>query len=220
MIKDFVKEYNSIIKEMNTLYYAASARGYDPLSDEERESMTEAQIDKWETKIKDSLLRRDTTLSSVSTAMKSAMQKSITVDGNSYSLATFGIKTSSDYTEKGLLHIYGDSDDPIYKDQTNKLQKALEEDPDLVMNVISGVAKELYSTMGDKMKKTSLSSALTFYNDKDIDNQIKTLNKKISREETALKDLEDRYYNQFGKMESALAKLQQQQSSLAGMLGG
>lgn len=220
MVKDFVKEYNSIIKEMNTLYYAASARDYAPLSDEEKESMTDDQIEKWENKIKDSLLRRDTSLGAVSNAMKIAVQKSVTVDGKNYSLASFGIKTSMDYTEKGLLHIDGDKDDPIYKDHQNKLQKGLEEDPDLVMKVLTGVAKELYTAMGDKMKKTSISSALTFYNDKEFDNQIKTLNRKISKEETALKNLEDRYYNQFGKMETALAKLQQQQSSLAGLLGG
>jgi len=220
MVKDFVKEYNSIIKEMNTLYYAASARDYAPLSDEERESMTDDQIEKWENKIKDSLLRRDSSLGAVSNAMKIAVQKSVTVDGKNYSLASFGIKTSIDYTEKGLLHIDGDKDDPIYKDHQNKLQKGLEEDPDLVMKVLTGVAKELYTAMGDKMKKTSISSALTFYNDKEFDNQIKTLNRKISKEETALKNLEDRYYNQFGKMETALAKLQQQQTSLAGLLGG
>ena len=219
MIKDFVKGYNEILKEMNTLYYAASARDYAPLSDEEKESMTDDQIDKWETKIKDSLLRRDNTLGSITSAMKNALQKSVTVDGKNYSLASFGIQTSSDYTEKGLLHIMGDADDTLYKDHTNKLQNALNEDPDLVMEVVSGVAKELYSAMADKMKKTSLSSALTFYNDKDISNQINSLNKKISKEETALKDLEDRYYNQFSKMETALAKLQQQQSSLAGLLG-
>lgn len=219
MIKDFVKEYNDILKEMNNLYYAGSARDYAPLSDEEKECMTDDQIEKWETKIKDSLLRRDSSLGALTSAMKSALQTTVTVDGKTYSLASFGIQTSTDYTEKGLLHIMGDADDPLYKDHTNKLQKALTEEPDVVMEVISGVAKKLYSTMSDKMKKTSLSSALTFYNDKEISNQITSLNKKIAKEEAALKDLEDRYYNQFGKMETALAKLQQQQSSLAGLLG-
>ena len=219
MIKDFVKEYNDILKEMNNLYYEGSARDYAPLYDEEKECMTDDQIEKWETKIKDSLLRRDSSLGTLTSAMKSALQTTVTVDGKSYSLASFGIQTSTDYTEKGLLHIMGDVDDPLYKDHTNKLQKALTEEPDVVMEVISGVAKKLYSTMSDKMKKTSLSSALTFYNDKEISNQITSLNKKIAKEEAALKDLEDRYYNQFGKMETALAKLQQQQSSLAGLLG-
>lgn len=219
MVKDFVKEYNSIIKEMNTLYYAESARGYEPLDDDERESMTDDQIDKWETKIKDSLLRRDSTMNSIMTAMKSAMQSTVTIDGKNYSLASLGIKTSSDYTEKGLLHIYGDSDDPIFKDQENKLEKMLSEDPDKVMQIMTGVAKNLYQTMADKMKKTSLSSALTFYNDKDITKQIGDLNKKIKKQEAALTDLEDKYYKQFSAMETALAKLQSQQSQLQGMLG-
>lgn len=219
MVKDFIKEYNSILEEMNTLYYADSSRGYDPLSDEEREAMSDDEIEKWETKIKDSLLRRDSTLNSILTSMKSALQTSVTVNGKKYSLSSFGIQTSSDYTEKGLLHIYGDSDDTLYSDSTNKLQKALSDDPDLVMEVISGVAKELYSTMADKMKKTSLSSALTFYNDKDISNQITKLTKQISKEEEALKDLEDKYYDQFGAMETALANLQSQQSALSGLFG-
>lgn len=219
MIKDFVKEYNSILKEMNTLYYADSARGYDPLSDDEREAMSDDEIEKWETKIKDSLLRRDNTLNGILTSMKSALQTTVTVDGKQYSLSSFGICTSSDYTEKGLLHIYGDSEDTLYSDHENKLQKALADDPDLVMEVISGVAKELYSTMADKMKKTSLSSALTFYNDKDFSNQMTKLEKQIKKEEEALKDLEDKYYDQFGAMETALAKLQSQQNALSGLFG-
>lgn len=219
MIKDFVTEYNAILKEMNELYYADSAKGYDPLSDEEKEAMTDDQIEKWEAKIKGSLLRRDSTMNSIITSMKNALQTTVTVDGKKYSLSSFGIRTSSDYTEKGLLHIYGDSDDSLYAEMDNKLKKALSDDPDLVMEVISGVAKNLYSTMQDKMKKTSLSSALTFYNDKDIANQITTLNKQISKEESALTALEDKYYDQFGAMETALAKLQSQQTALSGLFG-
>ena len=30
-----------------------------------------------------------------------------------YSLSSFGITTSTDYTEGGLLHIYGDEDDEL-----------------------------------------------------------------------------------------------------------
>lgn len=219
MIKDFITEYNSILKEMNELYYADSAKDYEPLSDDEKEAMTDSEIEKWETKIKDSLLRRDNTLNSIITSMKNALQTTVTVDGKKYSLSSFGITTSSDYTEKGLLHIYGDSDDSTYADLNNKLKKALSDDPDTVMEVVSGIAKNLYSTMADKMKKTSLSSALTFYNDKDISNQITKLNKQISKEEKALTELEDKYYNQFGAMETALAKLQSQQTALSGLFG-
>ena len=124
MIKEFVTEYNSILEEMNTLYYADSSRGYDPLSDDEREAMSETDIEKWETKIKDSLLRRDTTLGSLLTSMRSILQQTVTVDGKSYSMSNFGVSTSSAYTEKGKLHIYGDADDSDYADKTDKLKAA------------------------------------------------------------------------------------------------
>lgn len=45
MIKNFIKSYNAILKEMNELYYAPSSRGYDPLSDDEKEAMTDGQIE-------------------------------------------------------------------------------------------------------------------------------------------------------------------------------
>ncbi len=219
MIKDFVNTYNSILKEMNDLYYADSAKGYAPLSDDEKEAMTDDEVEKWETKIKDSILRRDDTIGGIINAMKNALQTSITVDGKKYSLSSFGVGTSSDYTEKGLLHIDGDDDDTAVKGKTNKLKNALVSDPDLVMQVFTGVAKELASTMSDKMKKTTLSSAQKFYNDKDIQNQIDKLTKQISKESSALTDLEDKYYDQFGAMETALAKLQSSQNALSGLLG-
>lgn len=217
-IKNFVNKYNEILKEMNELYYADSARGYDPLSDDEKEAMTESQIDKWETKIKDSLLRRDSTLGGIISSMKSALLTSVQVDGKSYSLSSFGVGTSYVYSEKGLLHIQGDAEDSTYASYDNKLMAALEEDPDTVMQVFTGVAQNLYKAMQDKMKKTSLSSALTFYNDVYIKNQITSYNKQISENEEKLTALEDKYYSQFAAMETAMAKLQSQQNSLLAYL--
>lgn len=219
-IKDLIKEYNNILKEINTLYGAEAAKGYEPLTDEEKEAMSEDQIEKWEKKIKDSLLRRDSTLGGIADAMKSVMQTSVKIDGKSYSLASFGIMTSSDYTEKGLLHIYGDADDDTYADQTNKLKAALTENPEVVEEVLSEVIGKLSSTLMDKMKKTTLSSALTFYNDIEMKNQIKGYEDEIDKWEDKLKDMEDRYYKQFSAMESAMMKLNNQSSSLFGMTSG
>lgn len=223
MVKNFLTEYNSILKDMNTLYYADSARGYDPLTDEEKEAMTDDQIKLWEDKIKDSSLRRDSTLGGITSAMKLAMSSTveIEVDGKlkSYSLSSFGIMTSKDYTEKGLLHIYGDKEDATYSDKDDKLMKAIEEDPDLVAKVLAGITDSLHSTLMNKMSKTSLSSALTFYNDKQIDKQITQYKKDISTMESKLEEKEAAYYKQFTAMEKALASLQSQQSALSGLLG-
>jgi len=69
MVKNFVTKYNEILDELNTKYNAKSSRGYDPLTDEQKEAMSDDEIEKWETKIKDSLLRRDSTLNSIISTM-------------------------------------------------------------------------------------------------------------------------------------------------------
>lgn len=220
MVKSFINTYNDVLGAMNTAYYAGSSKGYDPLSDDDKEAMTDDQIEKWETKIKDSLLRRDTTLGSLITAFKGAMNTPITAsDGKTYTLASLGICTSTDYNEKGLLHIKGDKDDSTYADSTNTLQKMLEEKPEIVAEVIQGVADKLYTTMTKKMGSTSLSSALTFYNDKQLTKNNTNYEKEISKLKTKLEEIEERYYKQFTAMETALAKLNQQQSSLSSLLG-
>lgn len=223
MVKGFLTQYNSILKDMNTLYYADSAKGYNPLTDEEKEAMSDEQIKLWEDKIKDSSLRRDSTLGGITSAMKNAMASTIEleIDGEKkkYSLSSFGIMTSKDYTEKGLLHIYGDKDDATYSDKNDKLMKAIEEDPDTFIKVMTGITENLHTAMNKKMSKTSLSSALTFYNDKQITDQLTQYKKDISKMESKLEEKEAAYYKQFTAMEKALASLQEQQSALSGLLG-
>ena len=152
-------------------------------------------------KIKDSLFRNDTTLNSITSAMKNAMASTVEFNGAKYSLAAFGIQTSTDYSEKGLLHIYGDTDDATYSTMDDKLKKALMDDPDSVINVLSGVAKNLYSAMTDKMKTSSISSAFTFYNDKQMNKELKEYSSQISKWTEKLSDMEDSYYKQFSAKE-------------------
>ena len=82
-VKDFLTEYNNIINEITKLYNADSAGSYEPLTDDEKDKMSDTEIEKWETKIKDSLLRRDNSLSSVMNAMMTSMSQSIEINGKS-----------------------------------------------------------------------------------------------------------------------------------------
>lgn len=218
MVRNFVKGYNELLQEMNTMYNATSSRGYNPLTDDEKEAMTDDQIEKWEQKIKDSLLRRDDKLSGVLSTMRNNMAGSVTVNGKALSLSSFGIVTGA-YTEKGLLHIAGDSEDSAYAGDTDKLKKALAENPEEVMQVLSKLADNLYQDISNKMKSTSLSSALTIYNDKEMDKLETRYKKDLATLEKKLKDMEDRYYKQFSAMETAMSKLNSQSSQLSSMLG-
>lgn len=219
MIKNALKEYNSIMKEMNTLYNASSAKGYEPLTSEEKDEMSDSDVELWEKKIKDSLLRNDSTLGNVISGMRNAMMTTVEYNGKSYALPSFGIMTSTDYTEGGLLHIYGDADDSTYSSRDDKLKKALEEDPDAVIATLSGVFTNLRETMSRQMAGNKVSSALTFYNDIQMKNDMKSYEEDIEEWEDRLADMEDSYYKKFTAMETALAKLQSQQSSLSGLFG-
>ena len=55
VVKNILKEYNSLVNEMSKLYNADSAKDYDPLTDEQKEAMSEKEVEEWEKKIKDSL---------------------------------------------------------------------------------------------------------------------------------------------------------------------
>ena len=220
-IKEFITEYNSILKTMNTYYDAASASSYEVLTDDQKKAMSDDEVDKWNTKIKDSLLRRDSTLNSLISTLKTDMMGTVTAsNGKTYSLANLGITTSSkNYSEGGLLHIKGDEDDDEFADSTNTLMQMLEEDPDTVKEVLSGLASNLYDSLNKKMGTTTLSSALTFYNDKEMASQLSDYKKEISDWESKLSDMEEKYYSQFSAMETALAKIQSQQNTLSSYLG-
>lgn len=241
-IKEFITEYNEVLKAMNDAYNAESARKYDVLTSEQKEAMTDEEVEKWEGKIKDSLLRRDTTLNSLMSVMKMTMSSSVRLDsvtfeaidpskkdadGNpkeynsavTYSLASFGIRTSTDYTEGSLLHIYGDEDDELYASEDNLLKKALEENPSAVQAVLSKLCTNLYDTLTEKMAASSISSAMTFYNDKELKSQISTYEDDLKTLQKKLNEQEDRYYKQFTAMEKAMSKAQSQSSALGGLFG-
>ena len=125
MIKKFIKEYSELINEMDKLYNADSAKGYEPLTDEEKDAMSDSEVEKWEAKIKDSLLRRDSTLNTVSGAMKEIMMSGFEVNGKTMYLYDFGIETLGYFeaaeNEKNAYHINGDEDDAVTMNKTNTL---------------------------------------------------------------------------------------------------
>lgn len=223
-IKDFLTEYNNVINEMTRLYNADSAKDYEPLTDEEREAMSDEQIEKWENKIKDSLLRRDGSLNSIMSTMVNSMSQSFEVDGVKLSLGSFGISTlgflNSAKDEQYAFHIDGDEDDENTSGKKDKLMAAIEENPDQLMGFMQKLMGSLYENIDQKMKSTELSSAYKVYNDKEMDKEATRIEQMIKKWEDKISDKEEYYYDKFTQMEVALSKLQSQTSSISGLLGG
>lgn len=225
MIKNFFTEYNKLINEMSTLYNADAAKGYDPLLSEEKAGLADSEIEEWEKKIKESLLRKDSTLSDVSSAMRNVLLEGATVNGKKMYLSDFGINTLGYFNaadnEKGAYHIDGDKDDANVATKDDTLRQMIASDPDTVMKFFSNLSANLYDKLTDKMKSVeNTSSAFTVYNDKLMKKEYDDYKDRISKEETKLNDLIDKWYKKFSVMETAMAKLQSKNNALSGMLGG
>lgn len=223
-IKDFLSQYNSLINEITSLYNADSAKGYEPLTDDEKDAMSDTEVEKWEQKIKDSLLRRDDNLESLMSAMTSAMSGAVEVNGKKMYLSNFGIKTlgylNAPKNQQNAYHIDGDEDDANSSGNTDKLMTAITNDPDTVINFMQGLAENLYDSIHKKMQSSSLSSIYTVYNDKEMASEYSDYTSIIKKWEEKLQDKEDYYYKKFSSMETALSKLNSQTSSLSGLFGG
>ena len=224
MVKNFIKEYGSLINEMDKLYNADSAKGYEPLTDEEKDAMSEKEVEKWEEKIKDSLLRRDSTLSTVSSAMKEIMASSFTVGGKSMSLADFGIETLGYFNaadnEKNAYHINGDEDEETLKTKDNTLKEMITKDPNTVVDFFTQLSKSLYGKLDKLMARSDYSSLNSVYDDKKMKEDYDDYTSKIKTAEQKLTDYEDKWYKKFSAMETALAKMQSNASAITGLLGG
>lgn len=222
-IKDFLTSYNALINEMTALYNAPSAKGYEPLTDEEKSAMSDAEVEKWESKIKDSILRRDDTLNGIINLMTTSMSRSYTVDGKRCSLASFGIQTlgifDSAVNQQNAYHINGDEDDASSSAKQDKLMAALKSDPDSVVEFMRQLADGLYKSLDKKMTSNQMRSKYTVYNDKEMASEYSDYTDTITKWEEKLQKMEDSYYKKFSAMETALAKLQSQQSQLSGLLG-
>ena len=225
MIKGFIKEYSTLINEMDKLYNADSAKGYEPLTDDEKAEMSEDEIEKWEEKIKDSLLRRDSTLNTVSSAFKTIMSSGFAVNGKTMYLSDFGINTlgyfEAEDNERNAYHIDGDEDDETVSSKTNTLKAMISSDPDAVTNFFSQLTKSLYEKTSDLMKSvTDYSSSYTVYEDKKMKSDYDDYTKKIAEMEEKLRDYEDKWYKKFSAMETAMAKMQSNANAVTSLLGG
>jgi flagellar hook-associated protein 2 len=225
MLKKFVTEYNKLINEIDKLYGADSAKGYEPLTADEKDVMSEKEVEEYEKKIKDALLRKDSTLGAVSSALTTVMGSSFAVNGEYLSLASFGIEKLGYFisaeNEKNAYHILGDEDDPEMLAQDNALKALIAQDPNKVSDFFQQLSKSLYDTSKKLMARESgYKSSLTIYADVKLKEDYNDYSDRIKKMEEDLQAYEDSWFDKFTAMETALAKLQSNTNAISGLLGG
>ncbi len=225
MIKGFLKEYNELIIEMDTLYNADSSKGYEPLTSEEKQAMAESEIEEWEKKIKDSLLRKDENLSSIRSSLRGVMADGIEIGGKTMYLFDFGINNpgyfNADENERNAFHIDGDPDDATTSGNADKLRSLIASEPDTVISFFSQLSQKLYTKMNDMSKSVDgYRSFGSFYDDKKMKTDYDGYESKIKDLEKKLQEYEDKWYKKFSAMETAMAKMQSNANAITGLLGG
>lgn len=224
MIKKVIKQYNELIKEIDGLYNAESAKGYDPLTSEEKSAMTDDEIEKWEEKVKGALLRHDSELGSVRNMLKQSMMASFNIGGKNYSLADFGIFTQGYFEaeddERSMLHIDGDSEDEVSAGNKDLLRKMLASSPDTVSKFFNQMSQKLYDSMSNASRTLKgVRSFGSFYSDKTLKSQYESYKSKLKTQEDKVAKMEDKYYKMFAAMEKAMAKTNSTSSYLSSMFG-
>ncbi|OSX53151.1 flagellar hook-associated protein 2 [Anoxybacillus ayderensis] len=219
-IKSFVDKYNETIDEINKKLKETRYRDYQPLTDEQREKLTEKQAEKWEEKAKSGILRGDSILSNALSSMRQALYRKVDGVADGFSqLAQIGITTTPNYLEGGKLII-----------DEAKLRQKIEENPDAIYRLFSnngeGNAKGIVRQLRDEIKKTIKSiedkagNTLKATNQYIIGKSIIDIDTRISAAEDRLKRVEDRYWKQFSAMEKAVQRANSQSMYLMNAFGG
>ncbi|MEK4027943.1 flagellar filament capping protein FliD [Pseudobacillus sp. FSL P4-0506] len=222
-IVKFVNKYNELIDKIQKKTGEEKYRSYAPLTDEQRESLSDKQQEQWEEKAKSGLLRRDPILSSVLSDMRMDFYQPVSndnVSGLYNQLSKIGITTTNDYTSGGKLTI----------DET-KLKKALEEDPQSVESLFTGegateaqqgIIHRLYDSVSKTMNKINDKAGASYYTTKmySMGQQLDDMENRIDRFEDRMKQVEDRYWRQFTAMEKAIQRANAQSAQMLQSFGG
>lgn len=216
-IMNFVEKYNEAIDKLNKSQTEERFRDFQPLSDEQKEEMTEKQIEKWEEKAKSGLLRGESVLRDGMYSLRGSLQGVVETSGEYKLLSHIGISTTENYLDGGKLKV-----------DEKKLKEALRDNPDDVYKLFVGDGEEKglihrFEATVDRVKgqiEEQAGKSTHTLDNYTIGKRMKELNERISDFEKRMIQVEQRYWNQFTQMEKAISRLNQQSSYLFSQFGG
>lgn len=225
-VKKFIEEYNEMIKEINTQVTTRPDKAYGPLTEEQKDEMSEKSIENWEKKAKQGLLYNDATMRALSLDMQGVLTNLMANGANYKDLEEMGITISDDYLDGGTITF-----------DEAKFKAAMTSDPEKVSNVFTGggdIKKGLASIIEDTLTPYATKYAnrngnsygrlieeagsekipLSIMNNqiykdlKEMQSVLDTLNARLASEQ-------DRYISQFTTMETLINQMNSQASYLA-----
>ena len=229
-ITNFVSAYNDLIEGINERTSQRRDRDYAPLTQEQRDQMSEDEIENWEKRAKEGLLSRDPILSSMVNNMRSALFSNIEgVDGGLHSI---GISTGT-YEQRGKLIIDED-----------RLRESIQNNPNGVRDIFiagsrdsssneQGIGRRIASIVQDNVRTTRddggrkgrLLERAGMEGDSSLTNNVlfrrlQNFDRQITRFTDRLERREEEHYQRFARFESAMFQMMEQGESLLAQLHG
>ncbi len=215
-ILKFVEDYNKVIEEMNDLVTAdTSYKDYAPLTAEQKKEMSESEIELWEEKAREGLLRNDDILTGIMQELRTALYQK--PEGAEFALYEFGIETTEDWQDGGKLQV----DETKLREMVNLHSDEL---ADLFTDEESGLAVKIEAILDDAVRTSTAnpgSIVSVAGNTGMIENNFLlgreqlSIDEYIERLELSYQNEYDRYWAQFNAMEQVIANMNSQSSWLA-----
>ncbi len=214
----FISDYNTLTNSINKLLDAdPTYKKYLPLTTTQEDEMSDSQIEKWESKAKEGLLRNDSSLAGVLSSLRRTLY---TKPEGSLALYDLGITTS----------YFGTKDNMTISDPS-KLKSLIAEDPNAVMRLFTdsetGLGTLLNKAISDATR-TSPTNPGTLVRiagtagrtdtSSNIYKQIKDITAGLDRLETRYQKEYGRYWKQFNAMESMISNMNGTSSWLTSMM--
>jgi flagellar hook-associated protein 2 len=242
-IKKFLDQYNAIVDKIQTKLTEKKQSTYKPLTDAQKESMSDTQIANWEAKAKQGIMRNDNNLQNLLTSLRSAFSTPVSNNGltfGNYGTNAIGIDTSDDFTQGAKISIvdkdklksaiaqHGDQILKLFTNVSASTDKTTKYNESGIFQRISDVITQNVGYIGTTLNNSILTKYASFQDDYSISGGVgtNTLPDQIYRQDVLIKQLNDKlrdqqekYYKQFSNLETAMNKLNSQFSWLSQQFG-
>lgn len=226
-VKQFVEDYNELIELVNKELTTKRDRDYPPLTEEQKEEMSDEEIELWEEKAKKGMLFNDSDIRMLSNELRTVFSNT-----DIKALEQAGITISSDWSENGKISF-----------DESKFRAALEEDPEAIQKLftseadnsdsttfngiitnMSAIYKKYASTTGATkgllVERAGNSSAPLSLTDNTLLSEMNNIDDIIEMLNDRLQSERERYNKQFTNLEVLISQMNSQSSWLSQQFGG
>lgn len=228
--KEMIEAYNEIVELSNTMVSEKPDRDYAPLTDEQREEMSDSEIENWETKAKAGMLFNDSDLRNFTSEIRFLFEGDAQMI---QSLEDMGITSASSYSDHGKI-IFDEEKfksaletnlDGVKEMFTATEQTKVDENGKTVVVKSGGIMNQIKdvfdkyaaidtATKGIFVQMAGATESPLSMLDNFLQDQLDSLADRIETLQDKLEDEAERYYEKFSNLEVYINNMNSQSSWL------